>query len=86
MSQSRLGSLAEAWANVLIGFGIQVTASGIVLPLLGVPITLMQNFKLGCIMTIVSICRSYFLRRVFNKTEVILSWLRRKVPRLGKQS
>lgn len=65
--QTRLGSMIEAWANVLIGFGIQFTAAGIGLHLLGLPITMAQNLKFGLFMTAISLVRSYLLRRLFNK-------------------
>lgn len=66
--QTRLGSFVEAWANIVVGFGIQFTAVAIFLPLLGIgTISVQQNLKLGVIMTVISIARSYLLRRFFNK-------------------
>lgn len=65
--QTRLGSFVEAWANVIIGFGIQYTASYYALHALGLPISGSTNFVLAVIMTVVSLIRSYLLRRFFNK-------------------
>lgn len=67
MNQSRLGSFIEAWANVLIGFGINFIANLVILPLFGfTSLTLATNFAIGCIYTVISVVRSYVIRRWFN--------------------
>ena len=65
-AQSRIHSLIEALVNVAVGYCIAVVAQIIVFPLFGVHISLRQNIEIGIIMTVVSIARSYTLRRVFN--------------------
>jgi hypothetical protein len=67
MRQTRIGSLIEAWANVLIGFAINWTANMLIFPLFGFNITASQAFHVGIIFTAISIVRSYVLRRVFNR-------------------
>jgi len=67
MSQTRLGSWIESWANVAIGFAINWTANMLIFPLFGFNITGAQAFHVGIIFTIISVVRSYVLRRVFNK-------------------
>lgn len=67
MNQTRVESLIEALINVIIGFFIQFTASAILLPLLGVPISMGQNFVLGIGMTVVSVARQYVIRRWAQK-------------------
>jgi ACR3 family arsenite efflux pump ArsB len=65
--QTKLGSIAEAWANIAVGFIVNFFCNWIFLPLLGVPmLSAKQNFLFGCIMTVISLCRSYVLRRWFN--------------------
>lgn len=64
--QTRVGSFVEAWINVLIGLGINLTANAIVLPMIGFDISLSQNLTLGVIYTIISVARSYAVRRWFN--------------------
>lgn len=64
--QSRLGSFVEAWINVIIGFSINFAANMVFLPLLGFNISVTQNLTLGCIYTIISVARSYAIRRWFN--------------------
>ncbi len=64
--QSRLGSLVESLANVAIGYGVAVGAQLLVFPLFGVVIPLSSNLAIGIIFTLVSLVRSYLLRRLFN--------------------
>ena len=66
MTQTRLGSLIEAIINVLIGFGINFTANMLIFPLLGFHISPGANLALGLIYTVISVVRSYAVRRWFN--------------------
>lgn len=66
MTQTRLGSFAEAWANIGVGFAINFTANLIVLPWFGLAITPSKAFGIGIIFTVISLVRSYVLRRWFN--------------------
>jgi uncharacterized membrane protein YagU involved in acid resistance len=66
MTQTRLGSFIEAWVNVLIGFGINFCANLVILPLFGYTPGLWDNFQIGLLYTVVSIARSYVIRRWFN--------------------
>ena len=67
LMQSRLQSFIEAWANVLIGYGVALTTQLIVFPLYGMTVSLSQNVQIGIIFTVVSLARSYLLRRWFNR-------------------
>lgn len=66
MTQTRLGSFVEAWANIAVGFGINYVANLAVLPLFGFAVTPAQAFGIGVIFTVISLVRSYALRRWFN--------------------
>jgi uncharacterized membrane protein (DUF485 family) len=66
MSQTRLGSFIEAWGNVLVGFGINYAANLLVLPLFGFEVTMTAALGIGVIFTVISVVRSYVLRRAFN--------------------
>jgi hypothetical protein len=66
MNQTRLGSLIEAIVNILIGFGINFIANLIVLPRFGFAVTPSQAFGIGLVFTVISIARSYVIRRWFN--------------------
>ncbi|MBZ0145972.1 MAG: hypothetical protein K8F62_00265 [Pseudorhodoplanes sp.] len=66
MMQSRLMSLTEAVANVVIGYGLAVATQIAVFPLFGLRPTLGENLALGAVFTGVSLLRSYLVRRVFE--------------------
>lgn len=69
MTQARLGSAVEAVANVAIGLGVSVAANLVVLPALGYPVTLGDAVWIGVAFTLISLARSYVLRRLFNRLE-----------------
>ena len=64
--QTKLGSFIEAWINVAIGFGINFVANLVILPIFGYTPTLWENFQIGILFTVVSVARSYIIRRWFN--------------------
>lgn len=66
MAQTKAGSLAEAWVNIFIGFSINYCANLLIFPLFGMHISPSNNFLLGCVYTVISLVRSYVLRRWFN--------------------
>jgi hypothetical protein len=66
MNQTRLSSLIEACTNVLIGFAINFMANMLILPLIGFHISISQNLFIGVLYTIISVARSYCIRRWFN--------------------
>jgi len=66
VTQTRLGSLIEALMNVLIGFSINYCANLLIFPLFGMHISPLANLWLGTIYTLISIARSYVIRRWFN--------------------
>ena len=66
MKQSRLMSLVESVANVFVGYGVAVATQILIFPIFGLHTTLAQNLKMGAIFTVVSIARSFALRRVFE--------------------
>jgi len=70
MKQSRLMSLVESLANVLVGYGVAVATQMAVFPLFGLAVTVTENLLMGLIFTVVSIVRSYALRRSFEALRV----------------
>ena len=70
MKQSRLMSLVESLANVLVGYGVAVATQMLVFPLFGLAVTISENLLIGLIFTAVSIVRSYALRRGFEALRV----------------
>ena len=64
--QSRGMSLLESFANVAVGYVIAVGTQMLVFPLFGIHTSVSDDLLIGLIFTVVSIARSYTLRRVFN--------------------
>ena len=66
MTQSRRMSAVESIANVAVGYGVAIVTQVAVFPMFGLQASLGDNLAIGGIFTVVSIVRSYVLRRVFN--------------------
>lgn len=69
--QSRLMSGVESVANVAVGYGVAVGTQIVVFPWFGLHVPVADTLAIGAIFTVVSLVRSYALRRVFN------GWTRR---------
>jgi hypothetical protein len=67
MSQSASMSLVEAGVNVLVGFAVAVLTQMGVFPLFGLQTSFIQDLRLGAIFTLVSLLRSFLLRRLFER-------------------
>jgi len=70
MKQSRLMSWLESLINIAVGFGISLAAQMFFLPLLGVAIDFHQNLFFALIMTVISLLRSFLLRRLFEALHI----------------
>lgn len=67
MSQTWLGSIVEAKANIAIGFTINWTANMIFLPMFGFDtLTAAKAFGIGLVFTLISMLRQLIIRRWFN--------------------
>lgn len=66
MKQTRFMSLVESLGNVAIGYGIAVVSQIVVFAHWGVHLDLAQNMEMAVVFTIISIVRSFTLRRVFE--------------------
>lgn len=71
VDQSKKSSLTEALINVAVGFGVSMISNIVILGMYGYHLTVGRQFLLTTWFTIISISRSYLLRRVFN-------WIGRK--------
>ena len=67
MKKSRLMSLVEAVANVAIGYGLAVLTQLVVFPWFGLPAHVSDALAIGAIFTLISIARSFALRRLFER-------------------
>lgn len=66
MSQSRKASLIESFANVIVGYFVALLSQWLVFPMYGIHIPLSANIAIGLWFTVISIARSYVIRRWFN--------------------
>lgn len=70
MRQSRRMSLLESLTSVAIGYGVAVATQIAVFPLFGLEVSLSDNLAIGGLFTLVSIARSYAVRRLFEAIRV----------------
>lgn len=66
MAQSRLTSFTEALTNVVVGFALAVATQASLYPGFGIRLGFWGNLKIASSFTLVSLGRSYVLRRMFN--------------------
>ena len=65
--QSKKNSLIESITNVVVGYCVALMSQIIIFPVFGIHATIKDNLMIGLFFTVVSIARSYVLRRIFNK-------------------
>ena len=75
MRQSKRMSLLESLINVAVGYGIAVTTQIMVFPVFGLEVSLADNLVIGSVFTVVSIIRSFTLRRLFEEIRVRRVWM-----------
>lgn len=66
MQQTKIGSLIESGLNILIGYGVALVSQILLFPLFDIHISLVTNMWIGFWFTLVSLVRSYIIRRWFN--------------------
>lgn len=67
MGQTKKQSIIEVIANTVVGFIISVGVSVLLFPLMGIPVTFGENIGITLIFTLISLVRSFVMRRIFNK-------------------
>ena len=66
MQQTRLDSLIESLVNIVIGYGVALASQIIIFPFFGISVPLETNLWIGAWFTVISLVRSYVIRRWFN--------------------
>ncbi len=66
MQQTKLGSLIESIMNIVIGFGVALLSQIVIFPIVGIHISLSTNLEISAYFTVISLVRSYVIRRWFN--------------------
>lgn len=64
--QSRWMSLVESVTNIIVGYCLAVLTQAIVFPMFGLSVSVAENLGIGAVFTVVSLVRSFALRRAFN--------------------
>lgn len=65
-AQSKGMSAVESVAGTALGFGIALASQHYIYPLFGIRISFGTNVILTCVFTVISVVRSYWVRRAFN--------------------
>ena len=65
--QSRRQSLIEAITNVAVGYALAVLTQIVVFPWFGLQIPFRDNLAIGAMFVMISLLRSYALRRLFER-------------------
>jgi hypothetical protein len=65
--QSRVMSVVESVSNVAVGYVVAVMTQIAVFPFFALQTSFRQNLLIGVIFTLVSLVRSYALRRFFDR-------------------
>lgn len=66
MNQTRFESMVESVANVVVGYTVAIISQIAVFPMFGIHVPLSTNLWIGAWFTVISLVRSYVLRRWFN--------------------
>jgi hypothetical protein len=66
-AQSRSGSLLEASSNVVAGYLLAIVMQRVAYPFFGIDTTLAVDSAIAALFTLVSLARSYLLRRLFER-------------------
>ena len=67
MKQTKLQSMIESITNVAIGYLVALFSQIVIFPFYDINISMSDNLMIGLWFTVVSIARSYLIRRYFNK-------------------
>lgn len=65
--QTKIQSFIEAIINILIGYGVALLSQLAVFPMFNIHVPMRHNIQIGMWFTVISLIRSYVVRRVFNK-------------------
>ena len=66
MQQTKLGSLVESLMNIAIGYFVALISQIVVFPVMGIYVGIKTNLWIGLWFTVISLVRSYIIRRWFN--------------------
>ncbi len=64
--QTKLQSFIESLTNILIGYFTALFSQFLIFPLFNIDIPIQDNLLIGLYFTLISLVRSYLIRRYFN--------------------
>lgn len=67
--QTRRASAVEALTGTIVGFLLAIWVQRLLFPALGHDLALVENALVAAVFTVLSLLRSYCLRRLFNALE-----------------
>ena len=65
--QTKFQSFIESTVNILIGYFTALASQLLIFPLFNINIPIQDNLLIGLYFTLISLIRSYLIRRFFNK-------------------
>lgn len=65
--QTKKQSLVESITNVIIGYCVALASQLTIFPIFDIDVQLSDNLLIGVWFTVISIIRSYVVRRVYNR-------------------
>jgi hypothetical protein len=66
MTQRKIHSLLETCLSTAIGYGVAVLAQIVIFPFFSISVSFGSNLWIAGFFTLISLIRSYFVRRLFN--------------------
>ena len=66
MNQTRSASAIESVMNVAIGYMVAICSQVIIFPIYNIHVTTETHLKIGVFFTVISLFRTYAIRRLFN--------------------
>lgn len=70
MKQTRRHSAYESIVNVAVGYFVALASQLVIFPLFGIHVAFRDNILIGMYFTVISIIRSYVLRRYFTSRTI----------------
>jgi len=67
MNQTKIQSLIESMMNIMIGYGVALASQLAIFPIFNINVPLSSNLWIGAWFTLISLIRSYVIRRWFNQ-------------------
>lgn len=65
--QTKIHSFIESLSNIVFGYAVALTSQILIFPLFDIHIPISDNLKIGACFTVISIVRSYLIRRWFTR-------------------